>query len=129
MLATSPFRRRRGPRTLPRVNTNPGSIGSSPRRKEDRRLLLGAGRYLDDLTRPGAVHLGVVRSVHAHARLRSVDLGAARSASGVLAAWAAADLPETSRPVLSGSEGAHKGRASRAPRSRTTHGKIYTPLR
>ncbi len=97
------------------MNTNSGQIGTSPRRKEDRRLLLGAGRYLDDLTRPGAAHLGVVRSLHAHARLRSVDLGAARSAPGVLAAWAAEDLPETSRPVLSGSEGAHKGRPFAAP--------------
>jgi len=97
------------------VNTSSGPIGTSPRRKEDRRLLLGAGRYLDDLTRPGAAHLGVVRSLHAHARLRSVDLGAARSAPGVLAAWAAADLPEVSRPVLSGSEGAHKGRPFAAP--------------
>ena len=97
------------------MNTSSGPIGTSPRRKEDRRLLLGAGRYLDDLTRPGAAHLGVVRSLHAHARLRSVDLGAARSAPGVLAAWAAADLPEVSRPVLSGSEGAHKGRPFAAP--------------
>ena len=43
-------------------------IGASPRRTEDRRLLTGAGRYLDDLARAGLLHLGVVRSVHAHAR-------------------------------------------------------------
>jgi CO/xanthine dehydrogenase Mo-binding subunit len=57
----------------------------------------------------------VVRSVHAHARLVSIDLKVARAAPGVLAAWAAADLPEVSRPVLSGSEGAHKGRPFAAP--------------
>jgi len=40
----------------------PDLIGSSPLRKEDRRLLIGAGRYLDDLHRDGIVHLGVIRS-------------------------------------------------------------------
>ena len=48
-------------------------IGSSPRRKEDRRLLVGAGRYLDDMTREGLLHLGVVRSPHGHARIRAID--------------------------------------------------------
>jgi len=55
-------------------------IGASPRRKEDLRLLTGAGRFLDDLKRPGMVHLGVVRSVHAHARIARVDARAARAA-------------------------------------------------
>src|SRR5262245_62922177 len=77
-----------------RVDSPPGMIGSSPRRKEDRRLLVGEGRYLDDLTRDGQLHLGVVRSPHAHARVVSVDLAAARRAPGVIAAWSAADLPE-----------------------------------
>jgi len=97
------------------VDNHPGGIGTSPRRKEDRRLLIGAGRYLDDLSRAGAAHLGVVRSLHAHARVTGVDLSAARRAPGVLAAWAAADLPEVARPVLAGSEGAHKGRPFAAP--------------
>ena len=45
-------------------------IGASPRRKEDRRLLTGAGRYVDDLTRPGMLYMIVVRSRHAHAQER-----------------------------------------------------------
>ncbi len=90
-------------------------IGSSPRRKEDRRLLVGAGRYLDDLTREGLLHLGVVRSLHAHARVLKVDTREALSLPGVVAAWSAADLPEAVRPILAGSEGAHKGRPFAAP--------------
>jgi carbon-monoxide dehydrogenase large subunit len=90
-------------------------IGASPRRKEDRRLLVGAGRYLDDLTRDGLLHLGVVRSPHAHARVLKVDAHEALGLPGVVAAWSAADVPETSRAVLAGSEGAHKGRPFAAP--------------
>ncbi len=93
----------------------PGLIGSSPRRKEDRRLLVGAGRYLDDLTREGMLHLGVVRSLHAHARILKVDAREALALPGVLAAWSAADLPELARPILAGSEGVHKGRPFAAP--------------
>ena len=90
-------------------------IGTSPRRKEDRRLLVGEGRYLDDLTREGLLHLGVVRSPHAHARVVKVDVRQALDAPGAVAAWSAADLPEASKPILSASEGAHKGRPFAAP--------------
>ena len=57
-------------------------IGASPRRKEDRRLLTGAGRYVDDLTRPGMLHMIVVRSRHAHARIVKIALEAARALPG-----------------------------------------------
>jgi aerobic carbon-monoxide dehydrogenase large subunit len=69
-------------------------IGESPRRREDAPLLVGGGRFLDDLRRPGTVHLGVVRSLHAHAHLLKVHTAAATAGPGVLAAYAAADLPE-----------------------------------
>ena len=97
------------------MDEHSGLIGRSPRRKEDRRLLVGAGRYLDDLTREGLLHLGVVRSLHAHARVLKVDTREALSLPGVVAAWSAADLPEAGRPILAGSEGAHKGRPFAAP--------------
>jgi aerobic carbon-monoxide dehydrogenase large subunit len=97
------------------MDEHPGSIGSSPRRKEDRRLLVGGGRYLDDLTREGLLHLGVVRSAHAHARVLAVDTRDALAMPGVIVAWSAADLPEAARPILAGSEGAHKGRPFAAP--------------
>jgi carbon-monoxide dehydrogenase large subunit len=74
-------------------------IGLSPRRKEDRPLLVGGGRYLDDLTRPGLLHLGVARSPHARARVARVKTDAARARPGVVAALAAADLPEVATAI------------------------------
>jgi carbon-monoxide dehydrogenase large subunit len=97
------------------MDEHSGPIGTSPRRKEDRRLLVGDGRYLDDLTREGLLRLGVVRSIHAHARVLAVDTREALAMPGVLAAWSAADLPEAARPVLAGSEGAHRGHPFAVP--------------
>src|SRR5262245_2741321 len=97
------------------MSDSTGLIGTSPRRKEDRRLLVGGGRYLDDLTRSGLLHLGVVRSAHAHARLLKVNARDALACPGVVSAWSAVDVPETARPILAGSDGAHKGRPFAAP--------------
>src|SRR5438132_14275848 len=85
-------------------------IGSSPLRKEDRRLLAGAGRFVDDLRRDGMVHLAVVRSVHAHARIIRVGLEAARKMPGVLAAWSRRDLPDLPPAIPSAYAAAQKGR-------------------
>ncbi len=90
-------------------------IGASPRRKEDLRLLTGAGRFLDDLTRPGLAHLGVVRSVHAHARVLKVTTHEALALPGVLAVWAAADLPEVARPMPEPFGARQKGRPYTRP--------------
>ncbi len=62
-----------------------GWIGRPLKRREDRRLLLGAGRFVDDMRPAGALHVVFVRSPHAHARLASVDVAAARRAPGVVA--------------------------------------------
>jgi carbon-monoxide dehydrogenase large subunit len=70
----------------------PGLIGRSLRRQEDPRLLRGKGRYVADVVRPGLLHLVVVRSPHAHARIAGIDVGAARRAPGVVAVLTAADL-------------------------------------
>jgi len=90
-------------------------LGESPRRKEDRRLLTGVGRFVDDVVRPGAAHLGVVRAVHAHARVRSLGLAAVRTRPGVLAAWGASDLPEVARALSAAWGGTHKGRPFAVP--------------
>ena len=90
-------------------------LGASPRRKEDRRLLTGVGRFVDDVVRPGAAHLGVVRAVHAHARVRSIGLAAVRKRPGVLAAWGASDLPEVARALAPAWGGTHKGRPFAVP--------------
>jgi len=67
-------------------------IGASVLRKEDRRFLTGAGTYTDDVKRPNQAHMHIVRSPHAHARIRSVEADAARRAPGVLLVLTGADL-------------------------------------
>ena len=67
-------------------------IGRPLRRREDPRLLAGAGRYVADLRIPGALHLAFVRSPHAHARVVGVDDAAARALPGVAAVLTAAEL-------------------------------------
>src|SRR5437773_44677 len=62
-----------------------GGIGESIKRKEDARFLRGKGNYLDDITLPGMLHMAILRSPHAHARIRSVDTAAASAVPGVVA--------------------------------------------
>jgi carbon-monoxide dehydrogenase large subunit len=66
-------------------------IGQPVRRKEDLRLLTGRGRYVDDLAPPGLAHAAIVRSPHAHARIVSLDIAAARAAPGVITVLTGAD--------------------------------------
>ena len=66
-------------------------IGDSPRRREDQRFVTGLGAYLDDLRFENLAHATFVRSPRAHARIRSIDVSAARTAPGVLAVLTAAD--------------------------------------
>jgi carbon-monoxide dehydrogenase large subunit len=61
------------------------AIGQSVPRFEDPRLLKGGGRYVGDMVLPGMAFGYVLRSPHAHARIRSIDVGLAKAAPGVLA--------------------------------------------
>src|SRR5438445_50558 len=61
------------------------AMGQSVHRLEDPHLLQGLGRYSDDVNLPRQVYAVVVRSVHAHARLRGIDASAALKAPGALA--------------------------------------------
>ena len=67
-------------------------LGHPVRRREDPRLVTGAGRYVDDLTPVGCLHAAFFRSPVAHANIRSIDTSGARSVSGVVAVLTAADL-------------------------------------
>ncbi len=67
-----------------RVSENREGIGARVLRVEDRRLLTGGGRYVDDVKLPGMCHGVVVTSPHAHARIVSIDISAAARAPGVL---------------------------------------------
>ena len=67
-------------------------IGQPVRRREDLRLVRGAGRYTADENLPGQVHAVMVRSPHAHARIRAIATGAASAVPGVLAVLTGADV-------------------------------------
>lgn len=69
-----------------------GLIGRPLLRQEDPRLVTGRGAYVTDLDLPGLLHLAVLRSPHAHARVVAVDVEAARATPGVLAVLRAGDL-------------------------------------
>ena len=71
----------------------PRSVGQPILRVEDGPLIRGLGCFVADVSRPGQVHARIVRSQVAHARLLTVHLEEARSLPGVIAAFAAADIP------------------------------------
>ena len=56
-------------------------IGAPVRRKEDARLLIGAGCYSDDVNLPRQARAFVLRSCHAHARIRSIETDAGEGAA------------------------------------------------
>jgi carbon-monoxide dehydrogenase large subunit len=76
----------------PNVSSNPFGIGRPVPRKEDQLLVRGAGRYTDDVRIPGQAHAVMVRSRHAHGRIRGIDASAALAMPGVLAVYTGADL-------------------------------------
>ena len=67
------------------------AIGQPVSRFEDPRLLRGGGRYVDDMVLPRMAFGYVLRSPHAHARIRAIDVAAAKAAPGVLAVLTGAD--------------------------------------
>ncbi len=59
-------------------------IGARVARKEDKRFLTGKGRYVDDMVVPGMKYAAFVRSPHAHAKIRNIDVSAAKDMPGVI---------------------------------------------
>ncbi|MFL5047216.1 MAG: xanthine dehydrogenase family protein molybdopterin-binding subunit [Xanthobacteraceae bacterium] len=73
--------------------TSASWVGRSIERVEDAALLSGHGRFIDDLgVRPGTLHAAILRSPHAHAHIRSLDVDAARRAPGVAAVVTGAEV-------------------------------------
>jgi carbon-monoxide dehydrogenase large subunit len=70
----------------------PFGIGQSVTRFEDPRLLRGEGRFIHDVHAAGEAYLVLVRSPHAHARIRSIDVAEARAAPGVAGVFTGEDL-------------------------------------
>ncbi|WP_327105300.1 aerobic carbon-monoxide dehydrogenase large subunit [Nonomuraea glycinis] len=92
-------------------------FGEPVPRREDPRLLAGHGRYLDDLG-PGALAVAFVRSPHAHARIRDIDVAPALDVDGLVAIYTWEDLPErVGRPL-----------PLLIPHPALTHGRTAYPL-
>ena len=70
-------------------------VGRARLRKEDARLLTGRTRWTENITLPGMLHLAILRSPHAHARIVRVDVSAAADAPNVVSAFSGVDVAET----------------------------------
>ncbi len=95
------------------------AIGQSVPRTEDPRLLRGRGSYVDDFALPNQAHAVMVRSPHAHAEIKSIDVSAAQAMPGVLAVLTGADHEADG---LGGVVGP-------SPFKRRDGSKMYRPLR
>ena len=67
-------------------------IGAAVRRKEDFRFITGQGQYTDDVVRPGETRAAFVRSPHARAKIKSIDVSAAKKMPGVVDVLTGGDL-------------------------------------
>ena len=105
-------------------------LGRDVARVEDKALIRGAGRFVDDIALPGMLHVAFVRSPHAHAKITSIDTAIAVAMPGVHAVMTLADLAphltdtrlmvampspsyrlDLNRPVLASEEVVHVGEA------------------
>src|SRR5436309_7993635 len=74
-------------------------FGSGIRRREDPRLITGAATYTDDYTLPDMVHMVLLRSPHAHARIKRIDTTRAKAAPGVVAVFTGTDVEGALNPM------------------------------
>jgi 2-furoyl-CoA dehydrogenase large subunit len=78
----------------------PGSwVGQSLPRKEDERLLSGRATFIDDIERPGLLHVAMLRGPHAHARIVHLDIEAAAKLPGVKAIVTGPEAAELTQPI------------------------------
>jgi xanthine dehydrogenase molybdenum-binding subunit len=82
-------------------------VGTRPIRHDGPDKVMGRARYAADINLPGMLHGKILRSPHAHARIRSIDASRARALPGVQAVVTAADLPEVSAEIVDQEEGAN----------------------
>ena len=91
-------------------------MGHSMKRKEDPRFIRGRGNYVDDVVLPGMLHLAILRSPYAHARIAGIDVTAAQAHPKVKAVVTGADLAEV---ISGGTAVKHRGgELHRAPNGR-----------
>ena len=74
-------------------------LGAPIKRVEDPRFITGKGRYVDDISMPGMVHMAILRSPYAHATIRSIDTTAAKAMPGVIAVITGDEIPYNPLPM------------------------------
>src|SRR5947208_102880 len=74
-------------------------VGKRQKRTEDPRLIQGLAHYVDDIKLPDTLHAIFLRSMYAHARIKSVDTGAAAKVPGVVAIYTGKDVSAKIGPV------------------------------
>jgi carbon-monoxide dehydrogenase large subunit len=74
------------------MTTDGKYVGKAIKRTEDPRLIKGLAHYVDDIKLPDTLHVAFLRSPHAHARITSIDVAAARNAPGVVAVFTGKDV-------------------------------------
>jgi len=79
------------------------ALGARIKRREDPRLITGTATYVDDLQMPGLLHVVLVRSPHAHAKITAIEIERARAAPGVVAVWTGEDVRARCGPLPVGS--------------------------
>src|SRR5919197_4492439 len=72
---------------IPVMTTNGKFVGRAIKRTEDPRLIQGLAHYVDDIKLADTLHVAFLRSPHAHARITSIDVAAAKAAPGVVAVF------------------------------------------
>jgi len=78
------------------------SVGKALKRTEDPRLIQGLAHYVDDIKLPDTLHAVFLRSIHAHARIKSIDTSAAQKLPGVVAVYTGKDISQKIGPVPCG---------------------------
>src|SRR5678815_4532676 len=81
------------------METTKSYVGAALSPRETKKLVLGRGSYIGDLTVPGLLHAAFVRSPHAHARIVRIDSDAARRLPGIVAVLTGADLARLTVPL------------------------------
>ncbi|HVH31479.1 MAG TPA: xanthine dehydrogenase family protein molybdopterin-binding subunit [bacterium] len=79
------------------------ALGARVKRREDPRLITGTATYVDDIFLPGLLHVVLVRSPHAHAKITAIETARAREAPGVVAVWTGEDVRARCGPLPVGS--------------------------
>ncbi len=69
-------------------------VGAKVKRREDPRLIRGAGQYVDDINLPGTLHVAILRSPYPHARIKSIEADTARQLPGVVTVVTGAELKD-----------------------------------